>query len=169
MTIKILVVVRWPLGGIRTYMRYMFESLPSSYQLKIIATSTQEDIALAEDVKFYKAKLIIISDKGAVNFALAVHNELKMVKYDLILSEGYVSAAAVCVANYIQNIPHILTVHGIIEPQYLGGKFGIFKRRFLGWVLSKVTVLYGVSNDILEHVYFEFPKLRNHGPEPLVI
>jgi glycosyltransferase involved in cell wall biosynthesis len=38
-----------------------------------------------------------------------------------------------------------------------------------GRVLSGVTVLCGVSNDILEHLYDEFPRLRNYGPQQLVI
>jgi len=42
-SIRVLVVARWPLGGIRTYMRYMFSHLPSSCRLSVLAASTQED------------------------------------------------------------------------------------------------------------------------------
>jgi glycosyltransferase involved in cell wall biosynthesis len=166
---NILVVARWPVGGIRTYMRYMFSHFPVEFRLTVLAASTQEDKALEDDVRTYGASLHLVSVKGTAGFAAAVRKELGNKCYDLILSQGFVSAVAVYLANLVYRVPHILTIHGIVEPQYLGGRLGFFKRRFLGWVLSQVTVLYGVSNDILEHLYHEFPRLRTNGPLPLVI
>lgn len=165
----ILVVAKWPLGGIRTYMRYMFCHFPDQIKITLIATSTQEDKAIKSDVKTYRATLRLIKVCGTIEFAKAVHDELISNKYDLILSQGFVSAVAVYAANLMHRVPHILTIHGIVEPQYLGGRLGVFKRYFLGWILSRVTVLYGVSNDILEHLYNEFPRLRTIGPQRLVI
>lgn len=169
MGINILVVARWPLGGIRTYMRYMFSHFPADYSLTLLAASTQEDKALEDDVRAYGALLRLVAVKGTAGFAAAVRKELGSKRYDLILSQGFVSAVAVYLANIVYRVPHILTIHGIVEPQYLSGRLGFLKRRFLGWVLSQLTVLYGVSADILQHLYEEFPRLRTNGPQPLVI
>lgn len=167
--VNVLIVVRWPLGGIRTYMRYMFNHFPAEFRLAVLAASTQEDKALEDDVRTYGASLHLVAVKGTAGFAAAIRRELGNKRYDLILSQGFVSAVAVYLANVMCRVPHILTIHGIVEPQYLTGRFGFLKRRFLGWVLSQVTVLYGVSNDILEHLYHEFPRLRTNGPQSLVI
>jgi glycosyltransferase involved in cell wall biosynthesis len=150
-------------------MLYMFSHFPAEFRLTVLAASTQEDKALEDDVRTYSASLHLVSVKGTAGFAAAVRKELGNKRYDLILSQGFVSAVAVYLANLVYRVPHILTIHGIVEPQYLGGQLGFFKRRFLGWVLSQVSVLYGVSNDILEHLYHEFPRLRTNGPQPLVI
>lgn len=166
---NILVVARWPVGGIRTYMRYMFSHFSADYSLTLLAASTQENKALEDDARAYGASLHLVSVRGTAGFAAAVRRELGNKRYDLILSQGFVSAVAVYLANLVYRVPHILTIHGIVEPQYLGGRLGFLKRRFLGRVLSQVTVLYGVSKDILEHLYHEFPRLRTNGPQPLVI
>lgn len=169
LNLNILVVARWPLGGIRTYMRYMFSHFPVECKLTVLAASTQEDAALAEDVRSYGASFRLAKVKGTLDFAAAVRSELSNKRYDIILSQGFVSVVAVYLANIVYRVPHILTIHGIVEPQYLSGRLGFLKRRFLGWVLSQVTVLYGVSADILQHLYEEFPRLRTNGPQPLVI
>ncbi len=164
----ILVVARWPLGGIRTYMRYMFSHFPPNYRLTLLAASTQEDAALIRDAEKYNAQLKIVRSSG-ISYLIAILKELHTNRYDVILSQGFVSAVAASLANLFNGIPHILTIHGIVEPKYVGGRFGALKRWLLGRVLGGITVLYGVSNDILEHVYHEFPQLRHNGPQPLVI
>lgn len=164
----ILVVARWPLGGIRTYMRYMFSHFPANYRLTLLAASTQEDTALIRDAEKYNAQLKIVRPSG-IRYLAAILKELYTNRYDLILSQGFVSAVAAALANLFKRIPHILTIHGIVEPKYVGGWFGALKRWLLGRALAGVTALYGVSNDILEHVYHEFPQLRHNGPQPFVV
>lgn len=167
--IRVLVVVRWPLGGIRTYMRYMFSYLPSSCRLSILAASTQEDEALFVDCTAYNAQLKIVNSTGTRDFVTEIFKELQINNYDLILSQGFMSSVAVYLANVCFGVPHVLTIHGIVESQYVDGKFGSLKRRALGWILSRITVLYAVSNDILEHLYSQYPRLKTHGSQAVVI
>jgi len=157
---KILVVVRWPLGGIRTYMRYMFRCFPHNYKMTLLAASDREDNALLDDVKEYKATLRLIQVSGLQNFATRIFMELKKEKYDLILSQGFLSAVAVYPANLPFRIPHILTIHGVIEERLLRGRLRLIKKLLFGRILAKITVLYGVSNDIVRQVYMVFPNLE---------
>lgn len=164
----ILVVARWPLGGIRTYMRYMFLLL-TSYKLTILAASTHEDLALENDTVEYGADLKLAHASGIGSFVLEVYMALYKNKYDLILSQGFISAVAVYLANLFFKIPHVLTIHGIVEPKCLSGRFGFLKKSLLRVVLSRVTVLYAVSNDILTHIFDQFPELKQKGPRSIVI
>ena len=166
---NILVVARWPLGGIRTYMRYMFSHFPGGFKITLLAASTQENTALQQDVEKYGALLKLVHVKGTRDFASTVFRELCRNRYNLIISQGFVSAVSVYFANLLFRLPHMVTIHGIVEPQYLEGRFEGLKRWMLGRVLSAITVLYGVSHGILEHLYSEFPSLKNKGPQPLVI
>jgi len=165
----ILVVARWPLGGIRTYMRYMFRHLLINYKLTILAASTHEDAALKKDTVEYGADLKLVHASGTGSFVLEVYMALYKKKYDLILSQGFISAVAVYLANFFFKIPHVLTIHGILEPKCLAGRFRFLKRLLLRRVLSRVTVLYAVSNDILTHIFEQFPGLIQKGLRSLVI
>lgn len=167
--INILVVARWPLGGIRTYMRYIFRHFPSNYKLTLIASSTQEDTAIAKDAEEYSARLLLVHGSDTRKFVSEVFNELRKNKYDIILSQGFISAVAVYIANLFFRVPHVLTIHGILERKYFEGKFSGLKKLLLNKVLYGVTVLYGVSKDILDHLYEQFPDLNENGPRAVVI
>jgi glycosyltransferase involved in cell wall biosynthesis len=165
----ILVVVRWPIGGIRTYMRNMFRHFPQEYQLVLIAPTTHENDALENDVTEYHADLVLIQRVDIKALSRAVFRELKNRHFDLILSQGYISAVSAYLANMFFKIPHVLTIHGIVEPQLLIGPFGPIKRFFLNKMLSDITVLYAVSNDILAHLHDEFPSLKKNKRRSVVI
>lgn len=166
---QILVVARWPLGGIRTYMRYVFRHFPLHYHLTILASTTHEDAALIRDVEEYNARLLFIENGETRGLVTSVFRELRTNKYDVILSQGFISAVAVYIANLLFRVPHILTIHGIVEQKYFSGCFGFLKRCLLGKILAGITVLYAVSNDILFHLYEQFPNLKRNGPPAVVI
>lgn len=156
---NVLVVARWPLGGIRTYMLYMFRHFPASIRVMVLAASTQEDAALSNDCTAYKAELRIIHADSNVDFIWAIRQTLRGNRFDVILSQGFISSVAVYWANLLIGVPHVLTIHGIVEPQYLAGRLGKLKRSLLGWILGRITLLYAVSKDILDHLYSQFPRL----------
>lgn len=166
---KILVVVRWPLGGIRTYMRYMFYLFPTNYKLTLLAASTHENEALIKDAEMYRSELIVVNTESTRTFTLNIFRELRRNRYDLILSQGFISAVAVYLANCLTRIPHILTIHGILEPKYLVGRLSYIKRLILVKILSGISLLYAVSNDILEHLYEQLPELNNKVSRAIVI
>lgn len=159
-TMNVLVVARWPLGGIRTYMLYMFRHFPSAFRVTVLAASTQEDTALRSDCDVYKAELVTVRTSSNLDFIFAIHKVLRSNRFDVILSQGFISCVAVYWANLFIGVPHILTIHGIVEPQYLAGRLGWVKRFLIGWILGRITLLYAVSRDILEHLYSQFPRLR---------
>ena len=70
--IKVLVVARWPLGGIRTYMRYTFRHLPPQYHLTLLASSTHEDEALRHDVAGCGGRLLISSRQSLIGLFIEV-------------------------------------------------------------------------------------------------
>jgi len=170
MKFELLVVVRWPLGGIRTYMRYMYRYLNSSFNITIIAMSTQEDEALCKDAKALGARLLIVEDPRGFAFSRRIRHALKKGHYDLIQSHGFISGMFVHFATKLmKRPPHILTVHGILEEKYLNGTLARFKKFLLDKLICNVDVLYGVSNDILGHLENQVPGLQRARCKKLVI
>lgn len=165
---QILVVARWPLGGIRTYMLYMFRHFPQEYQLTVLASTTHEDSALKQDAAEYGARLIIVQP-GCLGLACGVFGELWHKRSDLILSQGFISAVSASLANIFFKVPHVLTIHGIVEPKYFSGRFGRIKHFVLGKIFANITALYAVSNDMLSNVYEQFASLKKTGVRAVVI
>lgn len=166
---RMLVVARWPLGGIRTYMRNMFGRLPSGYRVTIVAASSHEDAALRDDAAGYRAELVIVPRGGLFPFVREIRARLGAAPYDVVVSQGFVSAVALFLANLGARLPHVLTVHGVVEEKYLEGVLGRLKRFLLGRILSRITVIYLVGGDMLGHLCEQFPRLQGERPRKVVI
>lgn len=163
-------VCRWPLGGIRTYLKYVCRYLPENFLVTILAASTQEDEALRHDVATLGARLVIQAYDGRnMGLVAGIWREMSGCRYDLILSQGFISAFNVVPVNLFFRIPHILTIHGILEEKYFSGRFSGIKRAILSWTFKQVDVLYAVSNDILFHVEDQLPALRRARCRKVVI
>lgn len=167
---RALVVVRWPLGGIRTYMKYVYKHIPKQFSLTIIASSTQEDEALKKDAEELGATLIIYkSRKWTGHLYWQVFKELSKKRYALIHSHGLISAVHAYLANIIFRVPHIMTIHGVIEERFLRGWTRKIKLSLITHVLKNIDVLYGVSNDIMSHYLEKLPALRRARCRKIVI
>ena len=88
-----------------------------------------------------------------------VRKELRSNNYDLIHSQGFISAFHAAVANWRLKIPHVLTIHGILEDSYFSGILAPLKRFLFRMAMKNVTVFHGVGRDILEHLRTSFPRL----------
>ena len=88
---RLLAVVRWPLGGIRTYMRYVYGHLGRDWRVTILAADVQEREALREDAAALGAELIL-APASSMGFFQAVLRVLCQRRHDLIQSQGFISA-----------------------------------------------------------------------------
>lgn len=155
----------WPLGGIRTFLKYNYHYFPKDeFEISIVANPTIEKEYLEEDMKsenievhwahpFLKKNMLFFKV-----FAILMRN-----KYNLIHSQGFTSAFYVSVCNIFFRIPHILTMHGVLEKKYFQGKFVKIRRFIFEKIIKNVTVFHAVSTDILNHFQSEFPGVKNSG------
>lgn len=142
-------------------MKYVYRSFPGNFRITLLVPSTQEDAALKRDADQLDIRLVICSGASGLRGLLSgIYSELSRQSYQVIQSQGFISGLAVYPVNLLFRIPHILTVHGILEDKYLQGRFAGLKRRILAHVLGNVDVLYAVSNDMLGHLYEKFPSLQ---------
>jgi glycosyltransferase involved in cell wall biosynthesis len=154
----VLVAVYWPLGGIRTYLKYVYRHFPPDVDLTVLAASTQEDSALRADMSALGIRLIIDHGKRRW-FFLRILRELLRGRYDVIQSHGFITASHAYAANLLRlrRLPHVLTVHGILEDRLLSGLAGRIKKQLLGWVVNHVDVVYAVGQDMMTHLADELP------------
>lgn len=155
---RLLTVARWPLGGIRTYMRYVYGRLGGDWRVTILAADTQESAALREDADALGAELIL-SRPTAASFVTRIARTLAERRHDLIQSQGFISAISTCLANVPFRKPHVLTVHGVLEERFLRGVRGRLKRLATNAAIRSVDTVYGVGQDILDHLREQVPGL----------
>jgi glycosyltransferase involved in cell wall biosynthesis len=164
------VVCSWPLGGIRTFLKYNYRHFPKDrFDISVLANPTIEKASVEADLK--AEGIPVVWSKpwlGRNVLFFRVASLLLHAKFDCIHSQGFTAAFHVAAVNYFFRIPHVLTMHGILEPKYFQGWSGPLKRFIFRRVLSNVTVFHAVSQDILDHFKREMPQLRT-GPSLYVV
>ncbi|TVM33450.1 glycosyltransferase family 1 protein [Oceanidesulfovibrio marinus] len=165
---NILIVARWPLGGIRTYIRYTYGHVSETCRITIVAPETHELQALRQDAARLGAELVTCGD-GCARIAKAVHTELRRTSYSIVHSQGFISAATSYPACRLAGVPNVLTLHGILEERLLSGWKGSMKRAALSSIVRRLDGIHAVSNDILKNVENDIPGLRQDHPPRTVI
>jgi len=170
--IKVLIVCQWPLGGIRTYLKYVYSLFPGDeFAVTILANPVTDQKLLVDDMAAAGIKVVWSKPVLAIRGTLSLWTLVLLARgrYDLIHSQGFISAAHVALVNRLFRIPHVLTIHGIVEDKYFKSRLGWFKHRLLNLLLRNVTVFHGVGEDILEHFKQAFPGLQKGKARWVVI
>ena len=171
---RVLVVVTFALGGIRTYMRYVYSRLNrEKYAFSILAYDSGEKEALREDATHFQTdKLIFIKPHYGYRFLFwDVLRELYKERYDLIHSHGIFAALNVCFVNFLFRVPHIVSIHGLLEdtdinlPQIVR----TLLLRVIGFILGSANVMHHVGYDMEAEYRRLFPRLEKSKCKIIVI
>lgn len=160
--IRVLLVVRWPVGGIRTFLRYVLNSLPiERFEFTIIGVETDGMKALKVELGDRLASYRAVSADG--NEARSLFSEmmrcLKEKKFDVVHAHGFTSATISLIPSLIYRTPLLCTSHDVINKnQFL---------RFNGWVKQKILLItlrmcrlvHSVSNDAERNLLEFFPQI----------
>lgn len=148
--IRILLVIRWPVGGIRTFIRYVFSQWSGTrVKLSIVLPELEESVALKDDLAGIDVLWHLV-DPGAslVTIAKAVSRALRQTDHDIIHAHGFTSAicAAWSVALH-RKIFAIATSHDVILRAQVSGIKGGANRYLLARALNRFDVIHSVSSD----------------------
>lgn len=162
MKIKLLVVVRWPVGGIRTYLRYVYGNFnPDRYSITLIAPTYKETVMLMDDFAKYDIKYIEVPEKpSAYDFIAQISTTIKNNYIDIIHSHGLTSGMYSLIPARIFNIDHIVTLHDVFNDSQFEGFRGAVKRKILAFALSGVNRIHAVSNDVKINLLEYMPSLE---------
>lgn len=168
---RILLVVRWPVGGIRTFMRYVFRNFePGHYHFSILGPDIPELDVLAIDLDGLDFEIIKISESpSSYELLRAAARLLKCGKYDLVHSQGFTSGICTALPAFIFRTPHILTSHDVLSSAQFTGITGRMKKLVMGIALSLVNTIHSVSHDAQGNLLEFFPQLGNKKGKCIVI
>lgn len=168
--VRILTVIRYPIGGIRTYLKYMYGNLDKrKYSFIILTVANAETKIIKEDLRDFSMEIIEVKGKiFLLSFGYKIIETLFKKKIDIIHSQGSSSGTIASFMNILFRIPHIITFHETFHENILKGLFKTIKKKIVSFLLSRADYLNTVSNDAKDNLMGYFP-LFNKNPEKIVV
>jgi glycosyltransferase involved in cell wall biosynthesis len=167
---RVLTVVRYPLGGIRTYLLYNYPHLVQyGYRFTFVGPADSSFRSFREEVVAWPGTEVVEAPSAGpkCNLRRAVAASLREKRFCLIHSQGLTAAVHSVLANLRYRVPHVVTSHDVIRADQFPGMVGRVKRAVLGRVLSRADKIITVSHDAHGNHLEYFPFLKRN-PEKLV-
>ncbi|MBZ5555293.1 MAG: glycosyltransferase family 4 protein [Acidobacteriia bacterium] len=170
--IRILTVIRHPVGGIRTYLKYTYGHLDEQkYEFTILTVQGDEAQLILKDLEKFGVNLVEV--EGRHPLAGMIWRMFLMIRgrrhWDLIHSQGYTAAMVAVLASVFSRTCHVVTPHEVLRQDQFAGWLGPLKRKILGFLLSRADVIQSVSHDAQENLVEYLPVLRRHPSKLAVI
>lgn len=160
---RVLLVVRWPVGGIRTYLRYVLGSAEfKAYRFTLVAP--EQDAAserlLREALAGIDVNYVFCgSDVSAL--LQAIRRQLRQERFALVHSHGFSAGALSAIPVRWARVPHLMTAHEVFTPPQFSGWRGKLKRLLLGTLFDQIDIVHAVSDDAARNFLQYMPRLRN--------
>src|SRR5215467_3652637 len=130
MAIRILNVIRYPIGGIRTYLRYTYSRMNvHEYASTILTVDLPEAQLLPQGMAPLSVELKTVPERQAL-FRLfwATRQLLQTGAFDLVHSQGSTAALATSACARWYRVPHVVTLHETFQAEQFSGAVGELKR-----------------------------------------
>jgi glycosyltransferase involved in cell wall biosynthesis len=156
--IRILNVVRFPIGGIRSYLRYTYARLdPRKFGTTILTVNRPEANLLPGAMAPMAVELVTIPEKHAfVRLIAGVRLALRDGRFDLVHSQG-TTAAIASDFNIRRRVPHVITLHETFMPDQFSGAVGAIKRRMVERALRRSNAIIAVTDDARDNLFEQIP------------
>ncbi len=159
----VLLVVRWPGGGIRTFMRYVYSRFPAQiYKFTLIAPDLPETQVLLDDLAGLRLTYCPVSGyPSAFEIAGTVFRLLRTGNFDLVHSHGFTSGTCAALPASLTRVPHLMTSHDVLGKRQFLGRTGLAKRIGMETAFSLIDTIQSVSHDAQANLLEFFPSLRD--------
>jgi glycosyltransferase involved in cell wall biosynthesis len=159
---KVLLVVRWPVGGIRTFLKYVLSHFSSSnYEFVFIGADTETTQALRADLDGIVTQWILFPIDGSEfrSCIRLVWQTLKNQEFALVHAHGFTSAIISVLPARLHSVPVIFTSHDVLLPEQFLGWRGNVKKIGLSVALRQCALIHSVSLDAQTNLSTMLPGL----------
>lgn len=158
---NVLIIARWPVGGIRTYIRYIY-SYDWFSSCKVNLLTPKLGLATYFNKVFHGSDFEYLeSENSTKGLWLSVFSQLKDSRQSLIHSHGITAALLVAPLAKIFRVKHIVTTHDVFLDRHFSGPKGRLKRWFIGQWLLMVDVINPCGYDTADNLHQVFPFLSD--------
>lgn len=167
--------IRYPVGGIRTYLKYTYGRLDRErYSFMLIGSSLEWLERIRADLDEYEVDVVCSPrEENNLSFFSAIAVSFFRKRPDVIHSQGYTAGMSSTLANIPYGLPHVITLHRIFgHDQFSGafwGKNARIKKYLIEFILKQADIVQSVSNDAQENLLEYFPGLRKKPDKLKVI
>jgi glycosyltransferase involved in cell wall biosynthesis len=161
-----LVALRWPVGGIRTYVLYNFPALVNAgWRFTFVGPGDDTLRAFARDLRGWEgAEFVEAPLRGkSCRLASAIRTQLCTGRYDLMHSHGLTAAAAAVWANRGLGVPHVATAHDVFRPVQAAGARGWIRLWLLERLLCRLHTLVACGDDVHANLLEYLPGIESRG------
>lgn len=161
--IKVLTVVRHPVGGIRTYLKYTYGRLErEKYHFTVLTVRDPEVSLIKKDLKDLDVKVIELeSGHLLLSMVWTIFLVLWKERFDLLHSHGFTAGALSVIGGLFSRVPHVMTSHDVFREDQFEGARGRLKRKALQLLFSRIDVIQSVSRDAQENLLSYLPSLSS--------
>lgn len=158
---KVLELARWPVGGIRTYFRYVFgNSLFREHFLIFVAPDQRLSSLLRQHLP--DGSYHFVATKNSVaGMLVATLRQLAGGSLSLVHSHGFTAGAIAAPLCMLFRMPHIMTAHDVFQPGQFAGLRGRLKLRTLEKLFRSVDIIHTVTEDGRENLLEYMPSLEH--------
>jgi glycosyltransferase involved in cell wall biosynthesis len=163
---RVLVVARWPVGGIRTHLLANYAALREpGFRFTFVGPAD-------ESLDSLRAGFGDIEGAGFVGAPVenrrcrlwpVVRGLLREGRFGLLHSHGVTAAVHAALANLGLGVPHVATLHEPLRANQFPGWIGRLKRWTLARALSQADAILTVSEDARANLLEHFPGLRGRA------
>jgi glycosyltransferase involved in cell wall biosynthesis len=155
---RVLLVARWPVGGIRTHLACNVPALAGAgYRCTFVAP---EDCL--PGLRASLAGVAGCEFTGAPTLWRAVRAQLAGRSFGLVHAHGLTAAAHACLGAWGTGVPLVVTLHEPLRQARFAGLAGQARRWLLGRALARAAAVVTVSDDSRANLLRFFPNLRAH-------
>lgn len=163
---RILLVVRHPVGGIRTFLRYIY-SQPCFAGLTLDLVAPDEGLQAYLDACLPQGRirLIPVASSG-YRLYRGIRTQLASASYDLVHSHGFSAGIITQFAMPFSRVPHLMTAHDVFLARQFAGWKGQVRKRLISEVFTRMDAIHTVTEEARQNFLGFFPGVdtaRVHG------
>ncbi len=149
---SIILVVRNPVGGIRTYLQYVYRNeVFSEYRFCLVVPADAAGDELFEGLNdssfsFVLSKYSLLSMTFSTLKAAWTNNA------SLVHSHGFGSSVAAAISGLFYWAPHIMTAHDVFNDNQFSGIKGRAKKYLFTILLNRTTYIQAVGNEAKQNI-----------------
>jgi glycosyltransferase involved in cell wall biosynthesis len=169
---RVLVVMRWPLGGIRTHLLYNAPlAQKRGYRFTFVGPDDANfDTFAATFADLPEVEFVRVPARGkSCPMWRTVRRELRTGRYGLLHSHGVIAAVHSVAGGFGIPVPQVTTLHDVFRPCHFAGWRGRVKRWLLGRVLRRLTAIVSVGVDVQANLLGYFPALHRAAARRVTI
>lgn len=155
---NILLTAIYPVGGIRTYFRYVYSHLAFS---DCTFTLIGPDEGLSDFIGEYipKDRITVIATQGKRNFISTVRKHVKKGSYDFVHSHGFSAGILTEIALFNIKKLHLMTAHDVFIKRQFEGFRGKVKQKLIGVIFNRIDLIHTVTKDANQNLLDFFPNI----------